>query len=209
MSSAEQKEADAPRRGRPRQYDPETALARATKSFWRQGFSGTSFDALAASTRMSKPSLYGAFGDKRDWYLAAMDRYAERSRVEMEAALARPVSLAKGLQRVYDLALASYFSDAKTPLGCFLIGTAASEAARDADVRERLGAGLAAFNAAFETRLRAARDAGELTRGADPALLAEMASAVLFSIALRARAGHARASLRAFSRKAVALLCAS
>lgn len=209
MSTPEQKSAAAPRRGRPRQYDPETALARATKSFWRQGLSATSFDALAEATRMSKPSLYGAYGDKRDWYLAAMDRYAERSLAQMREALAVTLPLAKGLQRVYDLALALYFSDAKAPLGCFLIGTATPEAARDAGVRERLGAGLTAFTGAFEARLRAARAAGELTRAADPSLLAEMASAVLFSIALRARAGHTRAALRSFSRKAVALLCAA
>ena len=156
---------------------------------------------------MSKPSLYGAHGDKRDWYLAAMNRYIEGSRAQMENALARDVPLASALQRVYDLALALYFSDAKTPLGCFLIGTSTSEAARDADVRERLGAGLQAFNAAFEARLRLAKESAELSREADPALLAQMASAVLFSIALRARGGHARSALRAFSRRAVALLC--
>jgi len=55
----------------------------------------------------------------------------------------------------------------------------------------------------------APRARGEIARGADPAALADFAGAVLHSLALRARAGDPRESLRAFSRAAVALLCGS
>ena len=42
---------DAPkRRGRPRAYDPQTALARAADTFWKAGYAGTSLDDLAAAT---------------------------------------------------------------------------------------------------------------------------------------------------------------
>lgn len=194
-------------RGRPREYDPDTALVGATKSFWRAGFSGTSFDALSAATGMNKPSLYAAFGDKRDLYLAALDRYVERSRAEMTDALGEDLPIAAGLQRVYDRALDLYFADPSTPLGCFLIGTAATESAQDPDVREKLGAGLRELTRTFEARLRRAQAQGEIAAETDPAVLADMASAVLFSIALRARAGDDRAALRAFSREAVKLLC--
>jgi AcrR family transcriptional regulator len=194
-------------RGRPRAYDPESALRGATKSFWRAGFAATSLDELCDAMDMNRPSLYGAFGDKRDLYLATLERYVAVSRADMAQALAVDVPLAKGLQRVYDRALALYFADAAAPLGCFLIGTAATEAARDRGVREVLGAGLSALTRAFEARIRAARTDGEIAAGADPKLLAELAASVLFSIALRARAGHSRASLAAFSRKAVKLVC--
>jgi len=196
-------------RGRPRAYDPDTALVNATASFWRAGFTGTSLDELSAATGMNRPSLYGAFGDKRDLYLATLDRYVEQSRAGMADALAEDLPLATGLQRVYDRALALYFADAKAPLGCFLIGTAATEAARDPGVRRKLGAGLRELTRAFEARLRLAQTNGEIGADADPAVLADLAGAVLHSIALRARAGDSRASLRAFSREAVRMLCAS
>ncbi|HKU95144.1 MAG TPA: hypothetical protein VJR58_07710, partial [Vineibacter sp.] len=48
-------------RGRPRAYDPEQALAQATDTFWRTGFSGTSLDDLSGAMGMNRPSLYGAF----------------------------------------------------------------------------------------------------------------------------------------------------
>jgi TetR/AcrR family transcriptional regulator, copper-responsive repressor len=205
MSDPVQNTARRPR-GRPRGYDPDTALRRATGAFWRHGFAGTSLDALSDAMDMNRPSLYGAFGDKRALYLAALDRYVVESVAQMRAALSEDVPLARGLQSVYDGALALYFADAKAPLGCFLIGTAATEAAGDAAVRKKLGSGLAELTARFEARFAAARKRGEIAKSADPAFLAELASAVLFSIALRARAGASRGALRSFARSAVGFI---
>src|SRR5580700_11977719 len=67
-------------RGRPRQYDPERALANAAEVFWKYGYAATSLDDLAAATGMNRPSLYAAFGDKRDLYLKTLERYQQRSR---------------------------------------------------------------------------------------------------------------------------------
>jgi len=195
-------------RGRPRSYDPERALHRATRAFWRAGFAGTSLDDLSAATGMNRPSLYGAFGDKRALYLAALERYACTSSAAIADALAPEVPLAEGLERVYERALALYFADAAAPLGCFLVGTAVTEAARDRGVRERLGKALSDFTRRFERRLEIARERGELPPDADPRRLAELSGAVLHSLALRARAGDSRASLRDFARGSVQLLLA-
>jgi AcrR family transcriptional regulator len=201
-----QKEPKRPR-GRPRAYDPDEALVRATEAFWRAGFAATSLDDLSAATGMNRPSLYAAFGDKRDLYLAALDRYVEAARADMAAALSDDVPLAAGVGRVYAGALDLYFAHSGAPLGCFLIGTAATEAARDPEVRGRLGAGLRELTRAFETRFRSARARKELAPGADPAALAELAGAVLHSLALRARAGDSRPALEHFARDAVRQLC--
>jgi len=77
----QKKETDAPkRRGRPRAYDPETALARAAATFWKAGYAGTSLDDLAAATGMNRPSLYAAFGDKRELYLKTLEHYRDEYR---------------------------------------------------------------------------------------------------------------------------------
>jgi AcrR family transcriptional regulator len=196
-------------RGRPRAYDPERALGSATRAFWRAGFSATSLDDLSAATGMNRPSLYGAFGDKRALYLAALERYVARARADMDETLRDDLPLADALLAVYDRALGLYFAEPDAPLGCFLIGTAATEAAGDAAVRAALGAGLRTLTEAFHRRLRRARERGEIARSADPRLLADLAGAVLHSIALRARAGDPRAELRKLARSAVAQLCAS
>ena len=76
------------RRGRPREYDPDAALVRATESFWERGYSGTSLDELSEATGMNRPSLYGAFGDKRDLYLKTLAHYREEGRALARQALA-------------------------------------------------------------------------------------------------------------------------
>src|SRR5258707_14897964 len=75
------------RRGRPRAYDPDAALARAVDAFWDAGFAATSLDDLTLATGMNRPSLYGAFGDKQALYRKALDLYRARTR----EALATPL----------------------------------------------------------------------------------------------------------------------
>ena len=89
------------RRGRPRAYEPEVALARALDVFWKEGFAATSLDDLSAATGMNRPSLYGAFGDKRELYIKSYESYRDRARQRMGEAFAidlhrlpRPASVA-------------------------------------------------------------------------------------------------------------------
>ncbi|MBI3529039.1 MAG: TetR/AcrR family transcriptional regulator [Betaproteobacteria bacterium] len=195
------------RRGRPRAYDTEQALAQATRAFWRTGFSGTSLDDLSAMTGMNRPSLYGAFGDKRALYLTTLEGYIARGRRGMEEALDFDRPLQEVLMRVYDGALSLYMPEKGMARGCFLIGTAATEAVGDAEIRSKLAEGLREFDRALEARLRHAQAQGELDAAADPAVLARIASAVLHTLAIRSRAGDSRASLRATADAAMQLIC--
>ncbi|MBB2928874.1 TetR/AcrR family transcriptional regulator [Paraburkholderia silvatlantica] len=198
---------DSRPRGRPRAYDPQEALARARDTFWRNGYAGTSLDDLSKATGMNRPSLYGAFGDKHALYLQTMERYVEAGRAAMESALDNALPLREALMRVFDGALGWYLPAHDAARGCLLIGTAAVEAVNDEAVRERLAAGLRTFDKAFERRLRAALAQGELPPDASAPMLARLASALLHSMALRARAGDSRSSLRAMAAAGVALIC--
>src|SRR5476651_2506345 len=71
------------RRGRPRAYQPEIALGKVLDLFRKDGFAATSLDDLSAATGMNRPSLYGAFGDKRELYIKSYARYRADSRAAM------------------------------------------------------------------------------------------------------------------------------
>jgi TetR/AcrR family transcriptional regulator, copper-responsive repressor len=193
-------------RGRPRTYEPERALAQVTDAFWLAGFSATSLDDLSAATGMNRPSLYAAFGDKRALYLKTLELYVERGRRGIEEALAGDGSAADALRRVYERALSLYLPQAGRARGCLLIGTAATEAMSDGDVKHVLAEGLRQFDRAFEARFTRAQSAGELDARADPASLAKIASAILHTLAIRSRAGDSRASLEAIAENAVVLI---
>jgi AcrR family transcriptional regulator len=113
-------------RGRPRTYDPDDALAKAMGAFWDRGYAATSLDDISAATGMNRPSLYAAFGDKQTIYLKAIEHY--RAGPAVKNALAGGRTLREALRRVYKAALAIYLDGDLGARGCFVIGTAATEA---------------------------------------------------------------------------------
>jgi AcrR family transcriptional regulator len=195
------------RRGRPRAYDPQAALKQATETFWKTGYSGTSLDSIAVATGMNPPSLYAAFGNKHAIYLEALARYWDISLAATREALAEDRPLGESLMLAYEAALSIYFSGKGNARGCFVIGTAVTEAGEDAAIRNSVATGLRAIDADFEARFRKAIERGELKPGADPAALAILASATMHTIAIRARAGARRTELREIARKAVGVIC--
>lgn len=194
-------------RGRPRAYEPQVALRQATGAFWKSGYAATSLDDITAATGMNRPSLRAAFGDKRAIYLQALAGYWELQLVAMRKALDGDQALETALMRVYDAALAIYFSGDGPARGCFVVGTAITEAVDDPEVRRSVMDGFRTLDTRFETRLRRARDSGELDSDADPTALALLATATLHTLALRARAGTSRKDLRTLASKAVGVIC--
>lgn len=196
-----------PKRGRPVQYDREQALQRATDLFWSAGFAATSLDALSEAMEMTRPSLAGAFGDKEALYLEALERYRDAGVEALRAALSGIQPLRTELADVLRNATDIYMASANAARGCLLIGTASVEAVYRPSVRRVLKESLGAFNAVLEERIRKAIADGELDSDVDAAGLASVTSAIMHSLAVRARAGEPRLALDALSRAAVDLIC--
>jgi len=206
MVQKESKVADARRRGRPRAYDPDTALARAADTFWQNGYDGTSLDDLAAATGMNRPSLYAAFGDKRDLYLKTLTRYRDGARATTLSLLADDPPLRVFLERFYRAALDLYFASGAR--GCYSIGTAATQARVDPKVRAFLADSIRDTDTFLAKQIRAARARGEVARNADPAALAQLATATLHTLAVRARAAVPRKELNALFAMTIDTICA-
>jgi TetR/AcrR family transcriptional regulator, copper-responsive repressor len=196
------------RRGRPRAYDPDVATRRARDIFWRGGFAATSLDDLAAGMGMNRPSIYAAFGDKRALYLRAVTEYAEMSGGWLATALARPRSLRDGLHAVYRYARDFYQAGDDASRGCFLLGTAVTEANGDPHVRAIVEQTMSSFTATFAERFERAERDGELSPHAAAAALAQIATATLNTLAVRARTGASPADLDALIDATIDVICA-
>src|SRR3954464_5735413 len=76
-------------RGRPRGFDTEAAVERAMGVFWSRGYHATALPDLLRATKLSRGSLYAAFGDKHTLFLRALDRYIAdamtRIHIELDA----------------------------------------------------------------------------------------------------------------------------
>jgi len=202
-------DAEPKRRGRPRAYDPATALKRAAETFWKAGYAGTSLDDLAAATGMNRPSLYAAFGDKRDLYLKTLDYYRDEGRELARRAVADDPPLSVFLKRFYDEALKLYLAGDDGPRGCYSIGTAGTIAVVDEDVRAFLADSMRTTDAFLKSRIEKAKDRSEIASDADPAALAYMATATLHTLAIRTRAGLPRKELDALVKAAINVICGS
>src|SRR6201995_3992109 len=123
------------RAGRPRAYQPDVALGKALELFRKGGFAATSLDDLSAATGMNRPSLYGAFGDKRELYIKSYQRYRDEARTAAADIFRSDGSVREQLERIYAIALDIYLSGDDGPRGCFTVMTAGSEAVRDPDIR--------------------------------------------------------------------------
>ncbi len=191
------------RRGRPRAYQPDVALGKALDLFRKDGFAATSLDDLSAATGMNRPSLYGAFGDKRDLYIKSYRRYREDARAVMIDIFRDELPIRKRLERIFAAALDIYLSGDAAPRGCFTVMTAASEAVSDPEIRAMVLEGFYEFDKAFTACFRLAQEKGELAHSTDPKILAHLASATIHTIAIRARARVPRQELEAIVKGAI------
>jgi AcrR family transcriptional regulator len=195
------------RRGRPRAYEPDVALGKALDLFRKDGFAATSLDDLSAATGMNRPSLYGAFGDKRELFIKSYRRYRDDARAAMADIFRSELPIRQRLGRIYAVALDIYLSGEAGPRGCFTVMTAASEAVADPDIRAMVLEGLAEMDKAFAACFRLAKEKGELPDSADPVVLAQIATAAIHTIAVRARVRTPRRELEAIVNGAIDVMC--
>ena len=154
---------------------------------------------------MNRPSLYAAFGDKREMYLAALQMFAAESGRELQKALEAP-TLLEALEAFYLRAIHDYLSGDEGPRGCLVVCTAVTEAVEDPAIRSALAAILAEVDALVAARIARAQTEGDRCTAGDAQVLARVASSVLHSVALRARAGARRSELVSIARATAELI---
>jgi AcrR family transcriptional regulator len=171
--------------------------------FMAKGFAAASLDELAAAAGLNRPSLYAAFGDKEQLYIAALRFYGSKSVDALDDVLTGPGTIAQRLGKVYNGAIDLYTAPPHRP-GCMIVGTAAAESPMHPQI-----AGVARdLLAEIEGCLERAFAVSELSKTPSPAARARMAGAILYAIAIRARLGAKAADLRAFAASMVPTICA-
>lgn len=192
-------------RGRPRGFDTDQVLGQVRDTFWRYGYAGTSMDQLSAATGLHKPSLYGAFGDKKRLYLAALDNYLADIRAEFAEAFAVP-DLFESLYQVSEWSIDKFMGGGEGATGCFMMNTAMTEAGEDPEISRVVRDSMDGLERAMVRRLQKGIEAGEISDRVDPQSLAMILVANHYELSARARAGYSRAELRVLADRALDLV---
>ena len=148
---------------RPREFDPEALLETAMLTFWEKGFQPTSMRHIEAVTGVKQVSLYNAFGDKEGFFLAVLDRYAERIGKALDRHLEN-----RDLDGIAAFAKAMVTPGSGFPdnsFGCLAVNTAVFAGADGPAVMARVDACRGMVRDKLAAALRRARSRGRLKRG--------------------------------------------
>jgi len=133
---------------RAKQYDRTELLDRAVELFRREGFTGTSTQALVDELGVNRKSMYAEFGSKQGLFEAALDRYSHQHLSAFLATVEAPDAGAAAIVQAF----AGYASASEGPArgrGCLLCNTAVERAALDPGAQRYVGAYLERLTRAF------------------------------------------------------------
>ncbi|MGB3277697.1 MAG: TetR/AcrR family transcriptional regulator [Pseudorhodobacter sp.] len=182
-------------RGRPLSFDKANMLEKTLHTFWQSGYLGTSYTDICMATGLSKPSLYAAFGNKEEMFLAALELYLDRHVRPAVVALANEADPREGIRKLL-VGTADGLTSEGTPLGCMIASNIACAVAPEIPqpVADTLRKAARETPDAIRRRLQAASPQ-ELPSGASPASLALFFEALISGLSGLARQGSSRADL--------------
>src|ERR1700722_10877635 len=144
---------------------------------------------------ITPPSFYAAFGDKKRLFLEAVERYEQETGCFARRALRSEPTAELAIRRLL-LDAAKSFTDPKNPKGCLIALGATNCAIESTDIFEALAERRRIAEKAVRARIAAGQKAGELADNTDVDALTGIVTATRYGLAIMARDGVPRASLR-------------
>jgi AcrR family transcriptional regulator len=184
-------------RGRPRTFDPDTALRQALDLFWERGYEGTSLNDLSEAMGIASASIYACFGSKEDLFRKVMALYGTTSGEPPRRALREQPTTRAAIEAMLR-ATADEITRPDTPHYCMLILAAPTGAVENHAVREFLAGLRRGMLAEIRDRLARGVTDGDLT--APPASLDAIAryyTTVVQGLSVQARDGATRVEMEA------------
>lgn len=153
---------DTKKIGRPRGFDEQTALKSAMNAFWTKGYDGTSMKDLTQVMGVSGPSIYSAFGDKRELYLKTIDHYGDVDGCAPVIAFEAEPDVFKAVKD-FLITVVSYSTQQEGgPKGCYLASCVATTVGVVDGVAERMEKAIHDTDARLAQKFEAAVAKGDL-----------------------------------------------
>ncbi len=160
--------------GRPRQFDESDVLDRAMQSFWAHGYESTSMADLVEATGLHKGSIYQAFGNKHQLFIAALKAYLDGMLAQKNEALKAADSPLDGIRSVLHTMLEIADDDAACPRGCMALNALVELNPHDPEVRQLLESFMTRTRESMVEVVRQAQDAGQVSRSRPAELITMM-----------------------------------
>ncbi|KOP67061.1 transcriptional regulator [Bacillus sp. FJAT-18019] len=116
--------------GRVREFDEEKVLDAAMQLFWEKGYEATSLSDLTSRMGIQRPSIYSAFGDKKELFETALRKYTSSRASETRTRLQTHQSVREAFRAFFENVVDEEYSDSPSR-GCFCINTMVELAPHD------------------------------------------------------------------------------
>ncbi|MBR0872956.1 TetR/AcrR family transcriptional regulator [Bradyrhizobium tropiciagri] len=155
-------------------FDYDRAVDKATRLFWKKGYTETGLRDLLKVMQIGEGSFYNTLKSKKQLYLACLQRYEETVVETRLQALAAAPTAAEGI-RAFFRAVLDRLDIPSTPSRlCMLAAMASEDVLVEASLRTRARTSLEALEQLFGERLNQDRDNGALPRSLDPSTTAQV-----------------------------------
>ncbi|MEU7062846.1 TetR family transcriptional regulator [Streptomyces sp. NPDC046161] len=191
---------------RTKEFDPDAALQSALELFWRRGYEATSMADLVEHLGIGRASVYATFGNKRELYLKALDRYNENRDPDLLAELSQPGPALPAVRTVVRRFAVDATSDDRRLKGCFVTNTAAELGAHDTAAARRVEASWGHVETLLHSALMRAQAQGELPADRDPRALARMLLVLMQGLRVVGKASDDPRRVRDAAEQALRLL---
>lgn len=181
-------------RGRPRTFDPDTALRQALELFWERGYEGTSLNDLASAMGIASASIYACFGSKENLFREVMGLYGTTSGEPPRRALREHPNAREAVHAMLR-ATADEITRPDAPHYCMLVLAAPAGAVENHAIREFLADLRRGQLAAIADRLARGVTDGDLAPEAGVDALARYYATVVQGLSIQARDGATRGEL--------------
>jgi TetR/AcrR family transcriptional repressor of nem operon len=157
---------------RQREFDTDKALEAAMQMFWDKGFEATSLSDLTTSMGIQRPSLYAAFGDKKELFETALRRYTTLHAAQIRSRLQHTSSVKEAFRALFEHIGAE--GDVTDPRhGCFCINTMVELAPHDPKLAVLTREHQMYLAAIFKETIERGQETGELSDDLDAIALSK------------------------------------
>jgi len=192
---------------RTRTFDPSAALSAAVDLFASKGYADTSMEDIVKATGVSRYGIYGTFGNKRELFEQALERFAEGMGKQSFLRLLEPDASLDHIRKIFDERIADMCCSEEHK-GCLFIHTAMQLAPEDDELRDVLKKFMKRMSKAFTIGLESARARGEVRADLDSVAAGESLTSTMFGLAVLGRTGFGNEALNSIVNSTLASMSA-
>jgi TetR/AcrR family transcriptional repressor of nem operon len=176
------------------EFDYDKAIDKATRVFWKNGYSGTSLRDLLKAMGIGEGSFYNTMKSKKLLFLECLKHYNDTEGRRRAEALFSPSSATEGIRGLFRTVFDD-LDDPRTPRLCFMFRSVSSDVLAERDLQKFVHTSMAAFVGALSNRLKSAKETGELPSEFDAEGVAQIIATYLQGLFRTALLGYDRSQL--------------